>query len=139
MASYYRNGKFVSAADVPHRTVDNEPTWYYQGSKRKAVCRECHQPRVETSFTTVWDAGMQAYVRIDICKECDRRLRFQDIPETGLWESRYWQLGTTDTKNLVPNSGLPVEYIQHNPRYPCSSRVYTYGEMKHAGKYSETK
>lgn len=139
MVKYYRNGKAVAEPDVPKRTIGNKPNWVRVGTKRGAICRECSTFHVETRFTSVWDAGMQQYVRIDICKKCDSRPRFQDTPETGLWESMYWQLGTADTENLIPNSGLPVEYIQHNLEYPCSSRVHMYEEMKYAGKYNAPK
>lgn len=135
MIAYYRNGKAVAAAEGRRRTIGNEPTWVYQGNKRKAICRECHQFRVERSFTSVWDAGVQMYVRIDICKECDRHHRFQDIPETGIWESKYWQQGTVDTENRVPNSGLPVDYLQHNSEYHTFSRVHEFVEMKYSGKH----
>lgn len=123
MAKYYRNGKAVAEPDIPKRTLGNEPDWVWVGSKRKAVCRECKVFRAETSFISVWDAGMQQYVHINTCKTCDSRLRFQDKPEHGLWESCYW-IGAEDTTGYSISSSTAVERIPHNPEFLCGTRVH---------------
>lgn len=123
MAKYYRNGKAVAEPDVPKRTIGNEPDWVQVGSKRKAICRECNVLRAETSFTSVWDAGMQQYVRVCICEGCYSRPRFQDKPEYGLWESCYWT-GAEDTAGYSISSGTAVERIPHNPEFLCGTRVH---------------
>ena len=124
MAKYYRNGKAVAAPDTPKRTVGNEPNWVMVNGRRKAVCKECGELRAETNLDSIWDAGMQQYVAICICKGCASRPKFQDKSEVGLWESQYWT-GAADTTGYSISSGSPVEHIPHNSEFPCGARVHT--------------
>lgn len=124
MVKYYRNGRPVAEPDTPKRTVGNAPNWVMVNGRRKAVCKECGELRTETNLDSIWDAGMQQYVSICICKGCASRLKFQDKPEQGLWESCYWA-GAEDTTGYSISSGTAVEHIQHNPEFPCGTRVRT--------------
>lgn len=123
MSKYYRNGKAVALPDTPKRSIGLEPKWVGKGRTRTAVCQVCGESRVQSNLATEYDPVMQKYVPITICKGCAAYVPFQNIPETGLWESRYWT-GAKDTTGYSISSGIPVEYIAYNPVYPCTTRVF---------------
>lgn len=123
MVKYYRNGKAVAEPATPKRTVGNEPKWVRHGRHYKATCRVCGEMRTQKALDTEYDPVMQRYVPVDICRGCASYVSFQDKPELGLWESQYWT-GTEDTTGYSISSGTAIENIQHNPAFPCGTRVH---------------
>lgn len=124
MAKYYRNGKAVAEPDTPKRSIGLEPKWVGKGKSRTAVCQACGESRVQSNLATEYDPVMQKYVPITICRGCASYIPFQNIPESGLWESQYWS-GAEDTTGYSISSGSAVEHIQHHPEFSCGTRVHT--------------
>lgn len=121
MAKYYRNGRPVAEDDLPPRTLKGEPKWTRVNKQRRADCRVCQKNLKEASFVRVYDAGVGYDVYIDTCRVCYNAPKFQDKPESGLWDNCYWT-GAEDTTGYSISSSTPIEHIKHNPEFPCGTR-----------------